>query len=386
MRTRFRNLSIAVRIALGCALVAIVGGSGIAGAAATHSVGDPMRAFLQVGAVALLAAVAVFAACRHLLARELSALHQLAAAIDSVELDGSSLYRNLPAQGPPEVERIVAAWNNFALRFDIKIHGVRDTTTALNAETRQLEERGPELGQRAEDQLATLQEVTGRVRAAVDGTATTKRLAADAAERTLRAKQGLQEVVAAMRDIDATIAELAAGTQSTQFVLQTIDQVAFQTNLLALNAAIEAARAGDHGRGFAVVADEVRALAKRSADATRGNADQIVKSIATSARGLESVKALHDKLGEVATAMQALHGNAVSLQQEVATQNDAIVIACARSEDLLANAAQHRAGVVELAAAAAAIHAAAAAVEASVWPGPVGTDDDIVAVAEDAAN
>ena len=382
MRHLLRAATTETRVAAGCAVVVALGGLLVSIAVAGNSPGAGLASFLRVAAIAVCGAAAVFLVCRWLLSRELAALHQLAAAIDSVELDGSTLYRNLPARGPAEVERIVAAWNGFALRFDILMHSVRDTATALNADTQHLSLACPEVGRQAREQAAVVQDVADTMRTAADGTATTKRLADQAADRSRLANQHLLAAQQQMQRIGATMAELGDASQSTQSVLQTIDQVAFQTNLLALNAAIEAAHAGDHGRGFAVVAEEVRSLARRSADAARGNETVIAKSIQAAATGQELVVTMGKLLAEVVAAVQAVQGDTAAVQQEVTTQAVAVEVASARSADLLTSMDLANAHANDLTECATAISKAAAAFEACVWPSAEVDDRDIVAVGE----
>ncbi|HLA85175.1 MAG TPA: methyl-accepting chemotaxis protein [Thermoguttaceae bacterium] len=104
------------------------------------------------------------------------------------------------------------------------------------------------------------------------------------AEEGGRAVQKSAEAMELMRHSSKQIGE----------IIQVISDIADQTNLLALNAAIEAARAGQHGLGFAVVADEVRKLAERSNQAT----DEIARLIRESTRRVEEGAALSDQTGK----------------------------------------------------------------------------------------
>ncbi len=105
-----------------------------------------------------------------------------------------------------------------------------------------------------------------------------------------------------MTDITAPPAT-TKGSEETQKIVKTIDEIAFQTNLLALNASVEAARAGEQGRGFAVVATEVRNLAGRSAVAAKEIKDLIDDSVTKVETGVNLVNQSSDTQGEIVNSI-----------------------------------------------------------------------------------
>ncbi|MBL8735063.1 MAG: methyl-accepting chemotaxis protein [Planctomycetes bacterium] len=381
MRRLLARWSIACRVALGCALAVGLGGLLVA-AVGGLSTPDGVAAFLPIALATLVATVAAFVVARWLLAHELQTLHQLAAAIDSVEVDGSPLYRNLPQRGPAEIERIVAAWNGFALRFDIKMHSVRDAATALNATAQTLGSIAPDGERAVRRQAAGLLQIAAHAEHAAAELPSVRKASAATAQQVAAAARQLDAAMAQITAIATTVQELAAASQGTKQVLETVDKVAFQTNLLALNAAIEAAHAGEHGRGFAVVAEEVRHLARRSTEAARGNDRVLARSAAAAQQGQERLAELQQTLETLAKALTTLRSDADLLVEQVAHQSDSVGAVHKEARQLAAAASATCERTGELLATGDRLRAAAALVEACVWPPPDVDGRDIVAIGE----
>ncbi|MDR1521112.1 MAG: methyl-accepting chemotaxis protein, partial [Planctomycetota bacterium] len=124
-----------------------------------------------------------------------------------------------------------------------------------------------------EEIFASITQIGEKTKANAASAGEADRLAASSRIAIDKGYETVAELIAAMRDIQVTSAQIAA-------VVKLIDDIAFQTNLLALNAAVEAARAGRQGRGFSIVADEVRSLAGRSAKAAKDTAQMLEQTTA----------------------------------------------------------------------------------------------------------
>ncbi len=131
------------------------------------------------------------------------------------------------------------------------------------------------LSESASEQAAALEETSSSLEEMSKRTSQNAKDTLQAKELMTAAKEVTEKANVSMNDLTRSMSEIAQGSEQTQKIIKTIDEIAFQTNLLALNAAVEAARAGESGAGFAVVADEVRNLALRATDAAKNTSDSI---------------------------------------------------------------------------------------------------------------
>ncbi|WP_457812785.1 methyl-accepting chemotaxis protein [Lysinibacillus fusiformis] len=162
-------------------------------------------------------------------------------------------------------------------------------------------------------------------------------------------EQDVQETMARMEELSASINEMVVGINSitvqaqelahtqekttvaandakgladeTQVISNFIRAIADQTNLLGLNAAIEAARAGEQGKGFGVVAEEVRKLAVNSAEAT-GNIESSLMKIKVS---IDTIIDYMDKISELAQTQAALTEQLNASADEIGTMSQDLV-------------------------------------------------------------
>ena len=143
-----------------------------------------------------------------------------------------------------------------------------------------------------EEISATIQDVSTQIAATAENAAEAGRLSEQTEEKINYQDTEIQNMVAAMSEINETSKEI-------EKIIKTIEDIAFQTNILALNAAVEAARAGEAGKGFAVVADEVRNLATKSQEAAKSTSSLITAAIDAVGKGTTIAGATAESMKEV---------------------------------------------------------------------------------------
>ena len=263
---------------------------------------------------------------------------------------------------------ILAAMRAMRDRLAEVVEQVRTSSESVATGSTQIATGNADLSQRTEEQASSLQqtaasmeELTITVQTNAQTAVEAHRLAVDASEAAARGGADVRQVV-------ATIVEIAASSQRIAEIIGVIDGIAFQTNILALNAAVEAARAGSQGRGFAVVATEVRSLAQRSANAAREiktlieqssrRVDAGVKQVNAAGATMEAVVVqahrVSELVGEIssASAQQASGisqvGSAVLQLDQVTQQNAALVEESAAAAESLRAQASRLADVVSV--------------------------------------
>lgn len=170
----------------------------------------------------------------------------------------------------------------------------------ISGSSQSLSQGATETASSLEQISSSLNQMASQTQLNAQNAGVANKLSAEAKKAAETGNQQMQQMVAAMTDINA------AG-QSISKIIKTIDEIAFQTNLLALNAAVEAARAGQHGKGFAVVAEEVRNLAARSAKAAAETAELIEGSVAKTENGSSIANMTAESLQAIVTGINKVN-------------------------------------------------------------------------------
>jgi methyl-accepting chemotaxis protein len=138
---------------------------------------------------------------------------------------------------------------------------------------------------------------------------------------TEKSRQGMQDTLGAMGEINQTAQQIAD-------IVEKITGIAKQTNLLALNATIESAHAGEHGRGFAVVATEVRKLAEQSGDFAKETSrmlqqtnEKIAGGVAISESASTSIAHVIANYGDIADSIARISQTA---DEQIHLVNDSV--------------------------------------------------------------
>jgi methyl-accepting chemotaxis protein len=262
------------------------------------------------------------------------------------------LGQRLPVASNDELGELSRHFNAFLDKLQEVVGRVASTADRLASASEELsasatqQSHGAQAQRDQTSQVSTaMQEMSQHVNQV---SANSDRAAAAAAQAAATAKRGgrtVDDTLAKMREIAATVGQSARrvqdlGARSDQIgeIVGVIEDIAGQTNLLALNAAIEAARAGEQGRGFAVVADEVRKLAERTTQATKEIA-QTIKTIQNDTRGAVTAMQAGTRQVEEGLATTAQAGEALAEIIRMAEQVGEMVAQIASATTQQANAA-----------------------------------------------
>jgi len=231
-----------------------------------------------------------------------------------VQLAKGDLTHEISEPFPEPHEHLRQDFNTAISQLRTLVTDVVEAAQSIRNGASEISTSSGDLSQRTEAQAATLEqtvaaldELTASVKSSADRAQSVETIVKEARTEAETSGTVVQNAVSAMSEIEQS-------SQQIGQIISVIDDIAFQTNLLALNAGVEAARAGEAGRGFAVVASEVQSLAQRSA----GAASEIKTLIGNSGEHVERGVDLVGKAGAALTSIVERVTHISNLVSEIA--------------------------------------------------------------------
>ena len=205
------------------------------------------------------------------------------------------------------VRNINKKLNDTLSQISIAGDQVSSGSEQVSAGAQSLAQGATEQAASVEELAATIQNINAHIGATSQDCQKGRQLVDETAEYIGAANEKMQNLTAAMQEINDASTEIGK-------IIQTIEDIAFQTNILALNAAVEAARVGEAGKGFAVVADEVRNLAGKSADAAHDTTVLIERAVAA----VENGNNITNETAQAVSEVEARSGGVSDIVNKIA--------------------------------------------------------------------